>query len=273
MMAIGKFDVLGPLGKGAGSTVLKIRRHSDGATYALKVIKVADKDDRIYIEQAQLEFEVGSKLDHPNLCKVHDLELEKTLFGGVVGAKVLLEFIDGVALADCPKLPIPKLLVVFAKAAAGMAHMHGVGFYHADIKPDNIMVTAKGVVKIIDYGVAWRRGEKKGRIQGTLEFLAPEQARKKIVNAKTDIFNFGASMYRMFTGGAIPDAFHLKGSSKYGNLDDLVVPVADANPNVPKEVDQLVLQCLRYKASERPESMKAVFRTLKELAVKYTGRK
>lgn len=264
-MAIGKFEVLGPLGRGAGSTIFRIRREQDRKVYALKIVAVQDADERKYVEQVQHEYDVASKLNHPNLCKVYELEINKTLFGKVTGAKLLMEYVDGRPLADLAQLPIAKQLILFYRVAEALAHMHALGFYHADIKPDNIMVTTTGDAKVIDFGLVWRRGEKKDRVQGTLEFLAPEQARKKIVNAKTDIFNFGATMYRQLAGAAIPDAFHVKGSSKYGNVDDLVRRLTDLNPQVPTAWDELVRRCLRFQPEERPAGMKDVARALKHI--------
>jgi serine/threonine protein kinase len=265
-MAIGKFDVLGPLGTGAGSTVLKVRRHEDRKVYALKVVKVGSADDLKYVEQVEHEYAVSRAFDHPHLCKIFDVEVEKSFLGKPQGAKLLVEYVDGKPLAELSQMSLGKLLVVFAKTASALAHMHSVGVYHADVKPENILVTAEGDVRLIDFGVAWRRGEDKGRIQGTLDYLAPEQARKKIANAKTDVFNFGATMYRMLAGCAVPSAMIEKGSSKFGRIDDLIRPIVDLNPKVPQEVDDLVRRCLRFRPEDRPGSMKEVFRALKDIA-------
>ncbi len=202
-MEIGKFTILGELGTGAGSRIYKVRREADSLTYALKIVAIESNEDRKYVEQVQNEFDVTRGFDHPNLLKVHALEIQKKLFF-VSGARLLLEYVDGMALADCPGLPLVKLVSIFFKVANGMAAMHADGIYHADIKPDNILVGRRKEVKVIDFGLAWRRGEKKDRVQGTLEFLAPEQAQNKVVNGKTDIFNLGATMYRTFlrSGGS-----------------------------------------------------------------------
>ena len=79
--------------------------------------------------------------------------------------------------------------------------MHRRGIYHGDLKPSNIMVTKTGRVKLIDFGTAWIKGQEKGRVQGTPSYMAPEQGSDRIVDERTDIYNFGATMYRMFTGG------------------------------------------------------------------------
>lgn len=272
-MKIGKFEVLEPIGKGAGSTVFKIQRQEDGRTYALKVVKVQDVDDKRYIDQLQHEFEIGSRFKHPNLCRIYALELDKSLLGKISGGRLLLEYVHGVPLSSLKTLNLGKQLVVFAKTAAALAHMHALGCYHADVKPENILVCADGDVRLIDFGVAWRRGEEKGRIQGTPEYLAPEQVRKKIANAKTDIFNLGATMYHVLSGHPIHEGFRTQGASKFGKIDDLVVPIVDNNPNVPKEIDAFVRKCIRFHPDHRPESMKDVFRTLKEFVARRKAEK
>lgn len=272
-MKIGKFDVLEQLGKGAGSTVFKVRRHEDGKTYALKVVKVQEADDKRYIEQLQHEFDVAQSFKHPHLCRIYALELDKSLLGKATGGRLLLEYVHGVPLSSLKKLNLGKMLVVFAKTAAALAHMHAMGYYHADVKPENILVSAEGDVRLIDFGVAWRRGEQKGRIQGTPDYLAPEQVRKKIADAKTDIFNLGATMYHMLARQPIHDGFRTKGASKFGKMDDLVRPIVDLNPDVPPEIDQFVRKCISFYPDDRPDSMKDVFRSLKELVARRKSEK
>jgi len=272
-MKIGKFDVIEPIGKGAGSTIFKVRRHEDGKVYALKVVKVLEAEDKRYLDQLQREYEIASHLNHPNLCKVYALELERSLIGKPHGGRLLMEFVHGVPLLSLKTMNLGKKLVVFAKTAAALAHMHALGFYHADVKPENILVSAEGDVRLIDFGVAWRRGEEKGRIQGTPDYLAPEQVRKKIANAKTDIFNLGATMYHMLSGEVIHEGFRTKGASKFGKLDDLVRPIVDLNPDIPKEIDVFVRKCISFYPDDRPESMKDVFRSLKELVARRKSEK
>jgi serine/threonine-protein kinase len=255
--AIGEYEVLGKLGKGACSTILKIRRHNDGGIYALKVVTVRDAEDLKYIDQAEHEFSISSKLDHPNLVKVYALEFVKGFFK-VKGARLLLEYVDGLPLSECRGLPMLKLVEIAARVAAAMRYMHKRGVYHADIKPTNILVTTSGDVKIIDFGLAWREGDNKGRVQGTLEYLAPEQAKNKIVNVKTDIFNFGATFYRVFTSRTVPQEFRQRGVTSFAGIDRLVRPMREINPQVPSELDELIRRCIRVRPQDRPESMKEV---------------
>lgn len=267
---IGKFDVLESIGQGAGSTIFKIRRHSDRRIYALKVVLIHAREDRKYVAQARQEFAVASHLEHPSIIKVHSFEPIRRWFR-LAGARVLLEYVDGVPLSRCSKLPLPKLVSIFARVADGLCHMHEQGYYHADIKPDNILIDPRGPVKIIDFGLAWQEGQTKNRVQGTLEFLAPEQAADKTVNAKTDMFNFGACMYRMLTGAPVPG--YIRGN----NGDETPIPrrrsdsglsaIRSARGDAGRDLDELVRDCLQVLPGNRPENMAAVRDRLRRIAV------
>lgn len=266
-MDIGKFTIVGDLGQGAGSRIYKVRREADGKFYALKIVKVESSYDKKYVEQVQHEFAIASGFDHPYLLKAYALDVQKKLLF-VSGARLLLEYVDGMALADCPGLPVYKLITIFFKVADGMAFMHSEGVYHADIKPDNIMIGRQKEVKIIDFGLAWRRGESKDRVQGTLEYLAPEQARDKIVNGKTDIFNLGVTMYRSFTGRAVPPELRQYGGAELGTFDSFVTPLNRLNKAVPPELDDLVRHCIRCNPDHRPTTMREVRDRLRDIGKK-----
>src|SRR2546421_1839117 len=210
--SIGKFQVLGTLGKGAHSTLLHIRRKADGKQYALKVVPLEDKEDQKFYEQAQHEFRVGQMLEHKNLIKVYALEKQRDWLFRVKRAHLLIEFVNGKTLDQVQGLTIPRLVQVFAKVASGLAHMHRRGVWHADLKPNNLMLSKVGEVKVIDYGLAWIKGEAKGRVQGTPEYMAPEQVRHSLANEKTDLYNFGATMYRLVTWRLPPSTVPAPGS-------------------------------------------------------------
>ena len=92
-----------------------------------------------------------------------------------------------------------KLVQVFERIADGLTHMHKQGVFHADLKPNNLILGRGTRVKVIDYGLAWIKGEPKDRVQGTPEYMAPETVEHKLINERTDIYNFGATMYRLVT--------------------------------------------------------------------------
>src|SRR5215813_3578496 len=198
-MLIGKFQILGTLGTGAHSTILHVRRSEDSKSYALKVVPLDSAEHNKFLEQAQHELRVAQMLDHPNLIKVYALEVVKDWLFRVRKVHLLIEYVNGKTLDSVPRIPIPQLVQVFVKVASALVHMHRRGVYHADLKPNNVLLSRAGDVKIIDFGLAWVKGEGKDRVQGTPEYMAPEQARHKMVSERSDIYNFGATMYRLVT--------------------------------------------------------------------------
>ena len=257
---IGTFQILSELGKGAHSTIYLIRRHSDSRQFALKVVPIEDKDDTKYHEQAELELRVGLKFNHPNLIKVYALETQRDWFFRVRKVHLLLEYVNGKTLDQSQRLTIPWLVQVFAKTAAGLGHMHRRGVWHADLKPNNIMLSRVGEIKIIDYGLAWIKGEKKDRVQGTPEYMAPEQSKHSTVNERTDIYNFGATMYRMATTRLPPSTVSAPNSPGMTAklFRNLLKPVQEFSPHAPKELCELIHRCLEFDPKKRPESISVV---------------
>ena len=264
MDKIGKFTVYSQLGAGSSSTLLKVRRESDGKTYALKVVKVRKRDERKFVAQARREYEVGRQLKHPNVYRVHCFEQSRGLLLQPTGAKLLMEFVDGKPLLET-EFPIGKLCKVFNRAARGLTYLHARSVYHADVKPENIMVTADGGVKIIDLGLSWLKGENKDRVQGTPEYMAPEQLTEKKVTAQSDVFNFGATMFRMLTGQVVPEELRDPMALDLRSVQDAMPSLRSLNDQVPPALDQLVQECLQFRAKDRPRTMQVVHDRLRDI--------
>lgn len=267
-LRIGKFQVLGTLGSGAHSTIHHIRRSADARSYALKVVPIDGSEDHKFLEQARHEYRVAQQLDHPHLIKIFALEVERNWLFRVRKAHLLIEYVNGKTLDTFPRIAMPKLVQVFLRVAAGVVHMHRRGIYHADLKPNNILLSRAGEVKVIDFGLAWLKGENKGRVQGTPEYMAPEQAKKSIVNEQTDIYNFGATMYRLTAWRNPPSILSTEGG---GMLLDaktwqrLLTPVQECNHEAPRPLCELIHRCLSYLAPNRPARMSDVQAELVEL--------
>jgi len=265
---IGKFTVLHTLGSGAHSSILHVRREEDAKEYALKLVPIDGKDDLKYLEQAKYEYRVGQMLSHPNLVKVHCFETEGGWFSGPKKAKLLIEYVPGKTMDRLPLLRMAKLLRVFERIADGVTHMHKQGVLHADLKPNNLILGRGTQVKVLDYGLAWIKGEPKDRVQGTPEYMAPETASHKLVNERTDIYNFGATMYRLVTLQLPPCAVPLPGGLPVVEkmFHEQLKPVRDCNPLVPPVLADLIERCLKFNANKRPERMSQVQGTLDQLA-------
>ena len=241
-----KYRVVNALGNGAGSTILLISdKTAGGKRYALKVVRKQEPEDEIYIQQAKTEFEAAQKLNHPAIAKIYDCRTKKSWFK-VTGVELLMEYVDGKTLDEIEAPELGQLVLIFCQVASALdAHAPPRGL---SWRPEagNIMLSKNGQVKLIDFGTAWMRGQEKNRIQGTPQFMAPEQATEKIVDEKTDIYNFGATMYRMFTG-----RFVQAGIPKPGDERKLTPPIQD-QPAIPAALNELIVACLESRPGHTP---------------------
>lgn len=268
MDKIGKFQIVKELGSGAHSRILHVRRNEDGKDYALKIVPIGGEEDKKYLEQAKHEYRVGQMLNHPNLVKVYCLELKSGWFSGPSEAKLLIEYVPGKTLDQHTLLKPAKLLRVAERVADGLTHMHRQGVYHADLKPNNLILNRGTNVKVLDYGLAWVKGEPKDRVQGTPEYMAPETATHKLVNERTDIYNLGATLYRLATLQNPPPAIALPGAlpPTEKSFKEALKPVRKANPTIPEGFAELIERCLSFNAVKRPERMSEVQGLLDQLA-------
>jgi len=266
---IGKFSVVSTLGTGAHSTILHVRRESDSRNYALKVVPIGGEEDMKFLEQARHEFKVAQMFDHPNLIKIYALETLRDWLFRIRKVHLLIEYVDGKTLDTHPRFSIPMLVQIFEKVASALVQMHRRNVCHADVKPNNIMLSRTGKVKIIDYGLARLKGELRGRVQGTPEYMAPEQAKQGIVNERTDIYNFGATMYRL-VGWRLPPKTLQEGEGSIPidakTWGRLLKPLRECNAEAPPALCDLVHRCLAFKTAERLERMSEIQGALDHMA-------
>lgn len=266
---IGTFQVVGTLGSGAQSTILHIRRSADSKSYALKVVPLGRREDEKYLEQARHEFRIAQMLDHSNLIKIYALETQRDWLFRIRKAQLLIEYVNGRTLDARKHFPVAALAQIFVHVASGLTHMHRRHVLHADLKPNNILLSRSGEVKIIDYGLGWIQGENKGRVQGTPEYMAPEQALKKSVTQWSDIYNFGATMYRLLTGQLPPNPLIVAqgGLALDGKTwDRLIKPAHELRRDAPAELCDLIHRCLAFEPKQRPSRISEVQGALDHLA-------
>ena len=250
------YEVLARLGDGARSTIYAVKdKHNQ--VYALKhVVKNKPKDSR-FLEQAVLEHRVASKLNHPCLRRSYKLVRHRQLLR-VSEVFALMELVDGVTLEQYVPPDLVSLCQVCGQIADGLESMHEDGYVHADMKPNNVLVTDDDRVKIIDFGQSCTIGTVKQRIQGTPDYIAPEQVRRKTLTPRTDVFNFGATMYWLLTRRHIPTMIP-KGVKGIEYRESEPPPSPHAlKPEVPEALSALVIDCVEQVVNERPESMARV---------------
>jgi serine/threonine-protein kinase len=166
------------------------------------------------------------------------------------------------------RLPSQMIDIVdtFIQAAQGLKAMHAMGYAHCDIKPNNILRNDHGLVKIIDFGQSCKIGTVKERIQGTPDYIAPEQVSRRPISVQTDVFNLGATLYWALLGRHIPTLYTVnkKGENSF-LLDTRIDSPQDLNPRVPPALSNLVMECISTRPAKRPSDMDQVITRL-ELA-------
>lgn len=255
---IAGYRVLSHLGEGAASTLYAVHDPHTKHVWALKQVEKKTEKDQRFLDQTENEYAVGSKLDHPNLRKVERLVKHRRRFK-VHAESLVMELVDAHTLDELPPMGDAEIVDIFRQVARGLLHMHQRGFVHADLKPNNIMLMDDGHVKIIDLGQACRTGTIKKRIQGTPGYMAPEQAHRREITPRTDVYNLGATMYWVLCRDVIPTALPPKDDAGLftGALDaDMVkppIPPIERNSSVHPLLSQQVLDCVKIDPDQRPE--------------------
>lgn len=261
---IAGYRVLAKLGQGAASDIYVVQDPKSKQVWALKHVIKDDEKSQRFIEQIEREYEVGSKLDHPHIRKVFRLIRHRKFFQ-VRAASLLMELVDAATFDQRLPKTDAEAVRFFSQVARGLAHMHSRGYVHADMKPNNVLVTEQGEAKIIDLGQACRVGTVKPRIQGTPGYMAPEQAHRQAITAQTDVYNFGAMMYWVLIREVIPTALPPKSEndSLYtGAIDAEMVempkPPEKKRPGTHPLLSKQIMDCIQVRPEDRPESMEMV---------------
>jgi len=256
------FSDLEVAGTGAGSTIFKGTCVDDGRTYAIKVVKWTQRGDERFIKQAVNEYRIASILDHRNVVKMYSCRRVRKFFK-TVEFNIVMEYFPGKMLSERSRFQMADMIAIFLQVADALAYMHRIGFVHTDVKPENILVDDEANVRLIDFGVACKRNATKDRVQGTPEFMAPEQTTKKPLDERTDIYNLGATMYKVLTGRVVPENVSI--ATPHGDGNELSLArtgVRAHNAAVPGRFARVVEKCTRRSRSKRYQRMSEVVEEL-----------
>jgi serine/threonine-protein kinase len=250
------YDIVTPIGVGAASTLYAVSKPGDGQLYVLKHVVIDAEHDERFIDQLKTEYEVGRKFKHPVLRRSIQMIDHRTLLTRrLTEAALLLELFDGEPIRMERFESFPSILRALTDVARALDALHGLGYVHCDLKPENILIGNHGEgVKVIDFGQTCVIGTVKRRIQGSAHYMAPEQVKCQPMMPRVDVFNFGATAYRVFTGRNIETEFTRPGFA--GHAEHSPAPI-EVEPRVPVALSKLIMQCLQPQPFQRP-SMREV---------------
>lgn len=258
------FRIMSELGRGAASIIYLAQDPKTKQVKALKhVVKDGPKDQR-FLDQAEQEYLIASRIDCPSVRKIERVIRKKeSLLGGVTELWLVMEHVDGTSCERHPPELFVDALYIFEQVALGLKAMHDKGFVHADMKPNNVIVDDKLVTKIIDLGQSCKTGTVKQRIQGTPDYIAPEQVHLRAITPKTDVYNLGAAMYWTLTRHFVPTALS-KGDSLLGSVDSSLLakpkPPIELNVRIPELLNALIMNCVEVDPEDRPAMVLVVDR-------------
>jgi serine/threonine-protein kinase len=260
ILKVGSFTIIKRIGTGARSTIYQATDEQNGTEVALKrVIFERPEDSRIF-EQVETEYKTARRIDHPCVRKCFKLKKIRSMFA-VKEMLLSMELFDGPSLEEGPSLSLLDVLLVFRMVAGGLNAMHQQGYVHCDIKPNNILLNKAGAIKIIDLGQSCRIGTTKKRIQGTPDYIAPEQVRRKPLGPKTDIFNLGATMYWALSGKNVPTLIPKKDSLGFPVERPRLAP-HELRKQLPVPISKFVMECVEDDPTKRPPNMMTVIQRL-----------
>lgn len=277
---LGPYEIVSFIGAGSMGEVYRAWDTRLERDVAIKVLAERLACEPRSLARFRTEAKSIAALSHPNILSIYDAELEHPpLF-------LVTELLEGVTLREQigqSAMPWRRAVQIGSEVADGLATAHDAHVIHRDLKPENIFVTARGAVKILDFGLARFKPvfqdkpgsrattvSEAGSFMGTVGYLAPEQARGETVTAAADIFSLGCVLYEMVSGHR---AFHLASpaSTLAALLKDDPRPIVDYVDDVPEELDRWIGHCLRKDEKARPQSARDLGLVLRDLLAEPTA--
>ena len=254
---IGDYEIVQVIGAGGMGQVFKVRNTLSERVEAMKVALSNLEGSQEALERFQREIKVQAALDHPNIAKLHTA----MTYGNQL--LMFMEFVEGDSLSkmvEAGPLPIASVTGYAAQALDALGYAHSKGVVHRDIKPANIMATPSGVIKLMDFGIARAKTDRKltqtGSAVGSLYYMSPEQIRGADPDPRSDLYSFGITMYELVTGKR-PFAGNSDFQIMSAHLQESPAPPIDVVPGVSAELSDIILMAIAKDPDERFQSAQA----------------
>ena len=248
---VGDYEILNLLGAGGMGRVYRVRNIISDRVEAMKVLLPDYASEPELAARFTAEIRTLAGLEHPNIAQL------RTAFQFENQLVMVMEFVEGVTLetlAGKTRIPVDHMLEYASQVLSALSYAHSRGVTHRDMKPANIMVTAHGLAKLMDFGIAKSTDDlhltRPGTTMGSVYYMSPEQVRGGTVDARSDIYSFGVTLYEMLTGRK-PFQADTSFSVLNAQLNEAPTPPAQVNPALPPALNDIVLRAMAKAPADR----------------------
>ncbi len=265
-----RYEIVSRIGSGGMADVYKALDHKLNRFVAVKVLKKEFREDKIFTSKFRAEAQAAAGLAHGNIVNIYD-EGEEAGINYIV-----MELVEGITLkdyiADKGRLSVREATSIALQICAGLEAAHNNGIIHRDIKPQNIMISTDGKVKVADFGIARAASSNTmtSGVMGSVHYSSPEQARGGYSDEKSDIYSLGITLYEMLTGHVPFDGDTAVAVALHHLQDEMHGPREEV-PEIPFSTNQIVLKCTQKSPDRRYPNMTELIRDLRESLVNPEG--
>lgn len=267
MFLADRYEILEQIGNGGMSDVYKAKCHKLNRFVAIKVLKPEFSQDKNFVSKFRIEAQSAAGLTHPNVVNVYDVGDEDGIY------YIVMELVEGITLKKYiekrGRLPYKEAVSIAIQVANGMEAAHKHHIVHRDIKPQNIIISKEGKVKVTDFGIAKAASSStinSSSAMGSVHYISPEQARGGYSDERSDIYSFGITLYEMLTG-KVPFDGDTTVAVAVQHIQEEIPAPSEAAEDVPVSVDKIVLKCTQKKTERRYQSASELIMDLKKSLV------
>lgn len=257
-----RYEIIEKVGTGGMADVYKAKCHRLNRNVAIKVLKPEYSDDQTFVSKFRGEAQSAAGLSHPNIVNVYDVGDDGNLH------YIVMELVEGITLKSFierkGKLEIKEAVGIAIQIAQGMEAAHANHIIHRDIKPQNIIISREGKVKVTDFGIAKATSSNTitSNAMGSVHYISPEQARGGYSDEKSDIYSLGVTLYEMLIG-KVPFEGENAVSIALLHIQGEATPLRQLDPTIPPSLDKIVQKCMQKKPERRYLSASELIQDLK----------
>lgn len=259
----GRYEIVGKIGAGGMSDVYKAKDHTLERYVAIKILKQEFSEDINFVTKFRTEAQSAAGLEHPNIVNIYDVGSQDGMY------YIVMEYVEGITLKTYiekkGQLSFKESISIAIQVGRGIEAAHNKKIIHRDIKPQNIIISTEGKVKVTDFGIARAATSNTihSDVMGSVHYSSPEQARNGFVDEKSDIYSLGIVMYEMVTGRVPFDGETTVAVAIQHLQEEMVAPSAYA-PDLPISLEKIILKCTQKNVDRRYESMGDLLLDLKK---------